>query len=231
MYNNIIVRGAFMTANGIEKQRDNAASPALPHLKVLRETWCTQQQVDQATDYLQAHNPALIRDLLQWEDMERFSEYFGAAFAILEFLAARGVDVPATQMGKVDLMCEISRRLCAANGFKDFPPRGHALGPGPDKLPPLIVLPVDPERARRGSLTQEMVDSILAETYQLRPEVWYALGEEQRSDMRLFASDAFMGALGSAMQGIPAEKINGWTQGELFHEGLSRLYKMCGIEE
>ncbi len=222
-----------MTVNGFEKQRENAeADLPLPRLTPLRETWCSQQQVDAACDFLSRQKPEMIRQFVQHEDAERLSEYFDFAYEILDTLAEGGVDVPPTQLGKIDLMCELSRRICQAYGLPEFPPRGQPLAAGPDQpLPPLAKLNIDPGGASRGNFTQEMADSVLAKAYADRPDLWYLLAEEHRHDMRLFAGDEMRALLGrDAQQSFP-DKWNDWTPNELFIEALRRIDKMCGIDE
>ena len=234
MYNDIIVSGSGMTSNGIEKSRENpAALHPLPGLKVLRDTWCSQQTADKAIDYLQAHHPALLQELLAEEEGRRSAAYLNVAHGILDALAEEGVELPATSLGKMDLMCELSRRLRKAYGLFEVPPRGKPLAAGPDQpLPKLPRLAISEGAARRGKVTQEMADRILQSSYDEQPALWFALAEEYRHQMHLYAVDAFREVLARLLAGaVDKDQRNVFTENELFIEAVRRIYAMCGIEE
>src|SRR6185436_834773 len=77
--------GTSMTSNGIEKQRENPEPiRPLPRLKVLRNTWCSQEDVERAADCLLENNPDLIRDLVVGENSARTSEYFNLAYELID---------------------------------------------------------------------------------------------------------------------------------------------------
>ena len=220
-----------MTSTGIEKQHECAAVPPLPRLKVVRDTWCSQQLADNAADFLQAHKPDLIQELAAEERGERLSEYFNVVYEILDALNEAGQALPATMLGKVDLACELSRRVRNAYGYAELKPKGHPLASGPDQpLPPMVNVPIDEGTARRGNLTQDAVDKILAQTYQRRPDLWYALAEEYRHQMRLFAVDEFQQLLADVAGAEFGDKRNNWAEGELYLEAVRRLHRMCGID-
>lgn len=222
-----------MTSNGIEKPRENPEPlQPLPRLKVLRDTWCSQDTVDRAADYLQQNNPDLIRELLLEEDGPRAPAFFNIVYEILDYLAEEGVELPAMPLGKMDLACELSRRLRKANGLFDVPPRGKPLAAGPDQpLPPLLKLAIDEDAARRGTLTQELTDRVLQIAYEKQPALWYALAEEYRNHMRLYATDEFPALLAQLMTTEYGDKKSVWTEGELYTEAVRRIYEMCGIKD
>jgi hypothetical protein len=222
-----------MTSNGIEKSRENpVALRALPVLKVLRDTWCSQQTADAAIDYLQAHYPALLQELLVEEEGSRSAAYLNAAYGILDTLSEDNVELPAAPLGKMDLMCELSRRLRKAYGFFDVPPRGRPLAAGPDQpLPKLPGLPVSEGSARRGKVTQEMADRVLQSCYDKHPALWFALAEEYRNQMPLYAVDEFRDVLARLVSAEDEDKRNVFTENELFIEAVRRIYVLCGIEE
>ncbi|MEZ0223671.1 MAG: hypothetical protein ACAH83_03895 [Alphaproteobacteria bacterium] len=220
-----------MTSNGIEKQRENPEPiQPLPRLKVLRDTWCDQDTVDRAADYLQANNPDLIREILLEEGAERNSEYFNLAYEVVDYLAMAGVADPATPLGKLDLACEISRRIRKANGKSELTPRGKPLAAGPNvPLPPLAPLAVSEGAQHRGNVTQEMADKVFGIAYKQRPDLWWAFAEEYRHLMCLYAVDEMRALIGKILKEEYGPMKDGWTEGELYIEAVRRVYKMCEI--
>ncbi|TAL27083.1 MAG: hypothetical protein EPN97_18160 [Alphaproteobacteria bacterium] len=221
-----------MTSNGIEKPRENPEPiRPLPRLKVLRDTWCNQDTADRAADYLQQNNPDLIRELLLEEGAERNNEYFNLAYETIDYLAEAGIGVPDTLLGKLDLACELSRRIRKANGKTDFVPRGKPLGEGPDKpLPSMPALEISEGAARRGNVTQELADKILKHAYEARPDLWYATAEEYRHLICIYATEEFRKLINDLVAAEFGDTKNMWTPGEMFSEGIRRIYSMCGIK-
>lgn len=219
-----------MTSNGIEKPRENPEPlQPLPRLKVLRDTWCSQDTADRAADYLQANNPGLIREILLEEGAERNSEYFNLAYEVVDYLTEAGLDVPATLLGKLDLACELSRRIRKANGKSALTPRGKPLAEGPGKMPPLSALPISEGAARRGNVTQELADKILNKAYVAQPDLWYAVAEEYRHLICIYATDEFRKLINELVAAEFGETKNMWTASEMFSEGIRRIYHMCEI--
>ena len=219
-----------MTSAGIEKQRDNAVPP-LPHLPVLRGTWCPQADTDRAIDFLQANNPELIAEMLVEEGASRSSDYFNVAFEVLDYLSEAGQPVPATLLGKLDLAYELSRRIRKANGLSEFRLRGTQAGEGPDKPAPLPSLAVSEGATKRGNVTQELADKILKLSYDQRPDLWFAASEEYRHDICIYATDELRETLRKIVDDAFGPTRNNWTAGEIFIEAVRRIYKMCGIDE
>lgn len=221
-----------MREHSKDQPSDSTALHPLPVLPVLRGAWCDQATTDAAISFLEKNKSELLLELLAEENGPRLSSYLNIAYEALEEVEAGGAALPATGLGKIDLIYELSRRLRRAYGLVDVPPLGTPFAAGPDKpLPPLVRLAVSEGAARRGDVTQEMADHALQVTYERRPDLWYALAEEYRLQMRLFAVDEFRALLQKVLDEEYGPRKNNWTDGELFMEAVRRIYKMCGIEE
>jgi hypothetical protein len=126
----------------------------LPRLKVLRETYCSQQVVDTAVGWVESHRPELIEKLMEDEHW-RQQDYSERAWDILEYLTEEKVEIPTSLVGRMDLINEFTRRGRTAYGLPEIPPKGKPLAFGPDQpLPPLIKLDIDEGTKKR--ITQEV---------------------------------------------------------------------------
>lgn len=173
----------------------------LPDLPVRRETFCTQGVVDQATHYLVRQHPELMKRMRLEDFAGTDTDLSDAAWGLLEALDANaaeiGLAVPINPVGRLDLACEISRRLRSAYGRRDRKARGKPLAETADQLPPLCSLQLDERPKRR--LTQEQVDILLQASYAAHPELWFAVAEEYRIDLRLDANSRFRSVLRDAL--------------------------------
>jgi hypothetical protein len=97
----------------------------LPDLPVLRDTHCPQSVVDQATRFLVAQHPDLLQQMLLEDFTGTDSDRSDAAWHLLEGLlpVAGEMGIPTSMLGRLDLVCEISRRLRSAYGRTDRRPR------------------------------------------------------------------------------------------------------------
>jgi hypothetical protein len=95
---------------------------SLPQLKVLRETYCSQQVLDSAIGWVDAHRPELIENLMPDEHWHQ-QDYSERAWDILEYLTEEKVEIPTSLNGRMDLINEITRRGRSACGLPDIPPR------------------------------------------------------------------------------------------------------------
>jgi len=203
----------------------------LPELRVLREDYCSQQVADNAITFLQNRSPDLVDDLMLVEHWRR-QPYSNAAWAILEYFAEQHVDIPATLLGRMDLIAELTRRGRSANDLPEIEPRGRPLAAGSDQpLPPLVQMELSGHTKEFRHVTQEAADRILQTAYERRPDLWFAVAEENRHDVLLDATDQFRALLRQIVDSEFTGENNMWVAMDLYHEGLLRIYRMCGIED
>src|SRR5258706_5184274 len=137
---------------------------AAARLKVLRETYCSQQVVDTAVGLVETHRPELIAKLMEDEHW-RQQDYSERAWDILEYLTEAKAEIPTSLIWRMDLINEFTRRGRDAAGLPEIPPKGHPLASGPDQpLRPLIKLDIDEGTKKR--ITQEMADRVLQITFE-----------------------------------------------------------------
>src|SRR5580704_9407447 len=91
----------------------------LPRLKVLRETYCSQQVVDTAVGLVETHRPELIENLMEDEHW-RQQDYSERAWDILEYLTEEKVGIPTSLIGRMDLINEFTRRGRSAYAGRRF---------------------------------------------------------------------------------------------------------------
>jgi hypothetical protein len=212
-------------------QSKTAILSPLPKLPARRTTFCSQVAVDACTAYLERTRQDLLYNLYREEGVQHTHLYYETAWTILQELEKANFVVPEEAVGKLDLAIEISRRLRAANGMPEFPVQGRPLAADPENLPPLINLPLDDYTLKRGALTQEQADRILAKTYKERPALWFAMAEEYRNDLLMSATAEFMALMEQVVIAEFPEDKQLWAPGDLRTEAVRRIYKMCGIEE
>ena len=204
--------------------------PELPELPVLRETFCTQEIMDEATSFLEENNPGLLLELRAEECSRRTQAFMNVAYEILEYLEEAGADLPETPLGQVDLIFELSRRIRAACNLPGIAPRGRPLAEGPGKpLPPLARTDID-AASKRAGITQDMADRVLQAAYEKRPDIWYGVSEEYRREIRLFATVELRELLRGVIAAEYPAMADPLVVGEFFLEAIRRIYKMCGID-
>jgi hypothetical protein len=120
---------------GLDESADDGNDSQRPRLKVLRETYCSQQVVDTAVGLVETHRPELIDHLMEDEHW-RQQDYSERAWDILEYLTEEKVEIPTSLIGRMDLINEFTRRGRSAYGRPEIPPKGTPLAPGPDPAPP-----------------------------------------------------------------------------------------------
>ena len=100
----------------------------LPHLPVMRETYCTQEMTDKIIDLLWQYeeNKDLPRDVdldlprlvrLATIDNHYYSDRIEEFYYTLEYIEReikKFIPVPETNLGYVDLGFEMDRRICAS---------------------------------------------------------------------------------------------------------------------
>ena len=199
----------------------------LPRLKVLRETYCSQQVVDTAAGLVETHRPELIAKLMEDEHW-RQQDYSERAWDILEYLTEAKAEIPTSLIGRMDLINEFTRRGRDAAGLPEIPPKGHPLASGPDQpLRPLIKLDIDEGTKKR--ITQEMADRVLQITFERRPDLWLAFSEEHRHEVLLDATDQFRDLLRQVLDEERPDQNNMWSKMDLYHEAIARIFRMCGV--
>ena len=121
---------------------------SLPVLPMLRQTYCPQNIVDYAIRYIQEHNPPL---LVEFAEAERgrgdYTNYGDACYGIAEFLSHASehdpIPLPHTNLGMLDIVYELSRRVRQAYGLSPIRPLGRPLSEGPyQSFPPLIEMKI-----------------------------------------------------------------------------------------
>lgn len=159
---------------------------ALPELPVIRHAYCSKETVDAAVSWLSSERSDLLMKLLDEETAIRNIMYYEAIAKIMNVLrkeAGAQIDVPQTELGMVDLLYEISRRLRKAYGLTDIPPRGKPLAPSPNgPFPPMLAVKVSQRNEERGA-TQEIVDTVLADFYDQRPDLWFVASEAAQRNL------------------------------------------------
>jgi hypothetical protein len=196
----------------------------LPRLKVLRETYCSQQVVDTAVDFVEVHRPELIEKLMA-EEHWRQQGYSERAWDIIEYLTKEKVEIPTSLIWRMDLINEFTRRGRSAYGRPEISPKGKPLVSGPDQpLPPLVKLDIN-ERTRKH-ITQEVADSFLQTAYERRPDLWLAFSEEHRHEVLLDAIVQFRVLLRQVLDEHRPGENNMRPEMDLYHEALGRIFRM-----
>ena len=157
-----------------------------------------------------------------------------AAWELLEALpaGATDIDIPTGLIGRLDLVCELIRRLRKADGRDDLRPRGIPLGEAPDRLPPLCRLEI--AKRRKHFLTQEQVGEVLQVSYAANPPLWFAAAEEYRINLQLDATAQFRSALRTTLLerigGDGIESFELWAPMEIYQEAMNRIIRMCRLD-
>jgi hypothetical protein len=224
----------------------------LPELAVRRETYCSQQTTDQVVRFIYAHNTDLLRTLRAEENNERYKymddnshQPFGiekyAGLGVLEYLAdivSRHIEVPATLMGKFDLICELSRRLRQAHALAEEMPLGRPLAASLDgPFPPLAEAKIGGATVHWGHAAaedverkQDFIDRALRIAYARRPDLWLQIAEMHRMrdlDIGQWTQfHSYLEELTAAEFPDHATPYVGW---DLYREAWRRLTRMCGI--
>jgi hypothetical protein len=169
---------------------------SLPELPVLRDSYCSQETVDRIVRWIHDNHPDRLMQLLREESGIRQATYYIAIkniWAILKKEHLQEIEAMTPHLGAVDLLYEISRRLRNAYGLSDIPPRGKPLAPSPNgPFPPMLNAKVSPHNEKRGA-AQEIVDVVLADFYDQRPDLWFAAGEGMQRNLGLLMSGAEYG--------------------------------------
>ena len=236
------INAANRSASGPEKELRS-----LPVLPLIRQTYCPQNIVDYAIRYIGVQDPAL---LIEFADAEKqrgdFTEYSDVCHGIRDFLLWHAsehaaIPLPHTNLGMLDLVCELSRRTRQAYGLPEIQVRGKPLSEGPYKsFPPLIEMKIHKwaQRPDGVNLTQEFADAVLPFSYQRRPDLWFETAEEYRHETFVGGADDFRYMLYRMVEDRLAPSavhfsdptVNHITS-HLYIEGARRIYRMCEIDD
>ncbi len=151
----------------------------LPELKVLRETYCSQEMTENVIGFLKQDASDLLLELVQEELIDRDAIY-RKAFERLEYYvtetASQKVSIPSTRLGRLDLLNEISRRLRKLVGLPEFELLGQpiidSIGQPFPALPQLKV-----KAFLAKGVDQKMVDEVSLILHQRRPDILFELSE------------------------------------------------------
>ncbi len=204
--------------------------PPLPQLTVVRDKYCSQQMTDDAIRFLQERRSDLIQSIAQ-EEHRRVAGNHGynkCIGRVLEFLKGETseVTVPATRLGRLDLMFELGRRIVAALKMPPLQMSGNPLAASPDDpLPPLAAATYT-----RVGLTQDLADKTMRVTYERRPDIFYEIAEQLRRDLVLNEIDAQFNAFRHQVLdnefGVPDDPL---VKAALLGELYLRIRLMIGL--
>jgi hypothetical protein len=219
----------------MQDKQDRSGAPVrpLPKLKVVRETYCSQEMTDKCVDFLWERAPDKILRIIKEENYPRNADYFRAMTGAVEFLrqeASKEMDVPQTHLGLLDLSFELTRRIRKGHDFPEIKVEGKPLAPGPEgPFPPLVSLEIRSFLKEKG-LTQSMVDEVIQALYERRPDLFFIGGECARRS-------ASMGLAGVELEKnvweIANEKKLPLTHLEVIDikSEIGKRYRlMCGLE-
>jgi hypothetical protein len=229
-----------MMAQGFYMQ-DLPDLPELPELAPLREEYCSHKILDAAVQILLCERPELLRELAGFESASdivavRRGNHIKICDLILDFLEAQphgaGQDVyPATPLGRLDLLFEITRRIRTALNLAAVEPIGRPLAAKRDgDYPALPAVAVEQTKLPAESVTQETADNILEQLYSAQPALFFDCAEATR--LFLFPSEIREG-LERALWNMRPEnqKNNGAFLGVIIRNLHARLDRLCGFSE
>jgi hypothetical protein len=204
--------------------------PPLPAMKVVREDYCSQDITDKAIALVEAQRPDLIWQMMR-EEHWREQDYRDAAWEILEYLDAANVGIPATPLGRMDLIAEFTRRGRSAYGLPELYPRGRPLTAALQQpLPPLTDKELSEHTRKFAHVTQDLVDRVLRQAWETQPYAWFEVAEEYRYEILLDATVLFREILRQILNADFSGETNMWVEMDVFDEAIMRIYGMCGIE-
>ncbi len=209
----------------------------------MRHAYCSKEIVDAAVRWLHGNRPDLLKKLLDEETVIRNIIYYKVMGGIMHALRveAKGqIEIPQNELGMIDLLYEISRRLRNAYELSNIPPRGKPLAPSPNgPFPPMLAVKISQRNEERGA-TQDIVDTVLADFYDQRPDLWFAASEAAQRNLGFGVVQREMWSLlrKSILKRGFAEDVEHKVRqkGDLASllsacrvEFMSRIHKMCEI--
>ena len=149
----------------------------LPALTVYRETYCSQEMTDNVVSYLEENAPDLLYSCMVDETPVydiRFKAY-GELVHYLNHEVTKKISIPDKNLGLVDLVYEISRRIRTAYNLPEIKIIGRALTPTIDGPYPILssFYNVDKDLDKDLVLVTEL-------SYDRDPALWYFLSEAMR---------------------------------------------------
>jgi hypothetical protein len=111
--------------DGNDSQRETYSSMMpLPRLKVLQDTYCSQQVVDTAVGLVETHRPELIEKLME-EEHWRQQAYSERAWDVIEYLTEEKVEVLTSLIGRMDLINDSLALSAAPMAGRRFHQKGR----------------------------------------------------------------------------------------------------------
>ena len=228
----------------------------LPVLKVVQETYCSQEMTDSCIAYLEQIQPDLFIDL--HEKSTTYTHNFTDILAKMDqYLLDEGksgnIKIPEDYLGSVDLFFELSRRFESRYGFEReqrqinsspdnpiyellyYKVQGNPLGATPEgPYLPLPRLEIS-NYSSREELSQAVADDILQRLYDKYPRLWFCMGEEVRRSITLYRArdelTKYMQEILLIEYGDPYVRIRQgvFLRDRLLTECRRRIYSMCGF--
>lgn len=229
-----------MSTNTPAQPSKEAPIPLLPDLKVIRDSYCNQTITDKVIRSLQKKRPDLIADIAfeinkpsNYRVGGRLANplYQRRAQAICDYLkdeSSKEIESPATNLGLIDLIFELSRRIAKVYDLPDLDFFGTSIAEGPDH--PLLPLAPPSNHPDSEGVTSELRDRIVALIYERAPRLFYELAEERIRQLRLkcVLKDLHKALENLAPEGAPTTTT---ARTPIIREINSRLHKMCGCPD
>lgn len=160
----------------------------MERLPVVRDTYCSQKMTDDIIDYIIPNVGSYwLEKIVDNEGKVGDDFHYNAYSGVIEFVIndiSKYLPIPSTDVGLVDLSYELRRRIRKALDLPEVPILGKPFAPSPEgPYPPELAKVKIFHEYESWGLTQEFADSVLDSLYQLRPDLFYTLGESlRRSD-------------------------------------------------
>lgn len=208
----------------------------LPCLLVRRAEYCDQVTTDMTIDYLCQNARDDMLRFVQEErnraegDEAEYSKYLSILdYTLLEKLESGEIEEPRTMIGRLDVMYELRRRVCVAYDIPEPETRqGTSLAETIDgPYPPLQKQGIKKIDFERWGLSEQEAEEILQKAYEMRPDLFFVLGEEIRN-YYLSLGEAGVELLNLFQ--VIREDISSMAKGKLLREVQLRLFRMCNVK-
>lgn len=214
----------------------------LPKLKVVQETYVSQEMTDRIIAYLEEHHQEDLDRVRQFDTgssngvtLSTYAEMMGV---VMDHVS-KVMEVPDPNvqyegsLAYIDLAFELCRRYRTAYGYEVPVLKGHPLAASPKgPFPPLAGKKIY-SRFAKYNLDQETVDEIVAAYYAEYPEWSYVQGEAYRREQ---APDIVVGSVPNSFFHVLLLQRRQVEKKDLFfvtldlrNEVQARITKSCGI--
>ena len=167
--------------------------PELLHLDVIRNMYCSQEQVDGICDYLWTYKSDIVKEMLEYEKIEdvlfaHSGNYKDVCDNLVDYLreeVPKAINIPDTNIGMLDLLYEISRRIRKSINLEDIAPIGGSLSirrSDRNFYPNLLDIQID-----NPSSKQEVINKIIEEAFNNNHNLFYDYAEQTR--LLMYMSD------------------------------------------